>query len=152
MKYYKESIFVGYRWLEKQHVKPLFSFGHGLSYTTFNISNLCVDKSEVTADDMLTFTFDVTNTGKRAGAEVVQLYISDLKSSLPRPIKELKGFQKVYLQPGETKTVNIVVERSALSFYDDRIHAWTAEPGEFLVQVGNSSDNIYSKLKFRLKR
>lgn len=101
---------------------------------------------------MLTFTFDVTNTGKRAGAEVVQLYISDLKSSLPRPIKELKGFQKVYLQPGETKTVNIVVERSALSFYDDRIHAWTAEPGEFLVQVGNSSDNIYSKLKFRLKR
>lgn len=150
--YYKESIFVGYRWLEKQHVKPLFSFGHGLSYTTFNISNLCADKSEIEENDSLTFSIDVTNTGTRAGAEVVQLYISDLKSSLPRPMKELKGFQKVYLQPGETKTVNIVIDRSALSFYDDRIHAWTAEPGEFLVQVGNSSDNICSKLKFRLKR
>ncbi len=91
------------------------------------------------------------NTGKRAGAEVVQLYISDLKSSLPRPLKELKGFEKVYLNPGETKTVSISIDKTALSFFDDKKHDWVAEPGDFEALVGSSSSDIKSKIKFTLK-
>lgn len=148
---YKEDIFVGYRWADKEKIKPLFAFGHGLSYTTFKISNVRADRKEMTADDKLTVTATVTNTGRRAGAEVVQLYVSDVKSSLPRPVKELKGFAKVYLEPGESRDVTITVDRSALSFYDDRAQAWTAEPGDFNLLIGNASDNIVSRLVFRLK-
>lgn len=148
---YNESIFVGYRWMEKQRIKPLFAFGHGLSYTTFEIANLRADKNEMRGNEQLTLTIDVTNTGTMAGAEVLQLYISDQKSSLPRPVKELKGFSKVWLEPGETKTVNIIIDRSALSYYDDKLQTWNVEPGEFLASVGNSSDNISTMLKFRLK-
>ena len=99
---YKEDIFVGYRWTDRQQIKPLFPFGYGLSYTTFKVSNLRADKKEMTDDGQLTVTADVKNVGSVAGAEVLQLYISDIKSSQPRPVKELKGFKKVYLEPGET--------------------------------------------------
>ena len=147
---YKEDIFVGYRWTDKQHIKPLFPFGYGLSYTTFKVSNLRADKKEMTADDQLTITADVKNVGSLAGAEVLQLYISDTKSSQPRPVKELKGFKKVYLEPGETQQVSFTIDRSALSFYDEKTGDWTAEPGEFVAMVNNSSAPTHNLIRFML--
>lgn len=147
---YKEDIFVGYRWADKEKIKPMFAFGHGLSYTSFKIGNVRIDKKEMTEDGKLTVTATVTNTGDRAGSEIVQLYVSDLKSSLPRPVKELKGFCKVYLEPRESRDVQIILDKDAFSFYNDKMAAWTAEPGEFKLLIGNSSDNITSKLDFRL--
>jgi beta-glucosidase len=147
---YKEDIFVGYRWTDKQKEKPLFAFGHGLSYTTFKVGKAKVDKQRITPDETVTFTVDVTNTGKLAGAETIQLYIRDLKSSLPRPVKELKGFSKVYLAPGATKQVSITIDKSALSFYDDRVGEWVAEPGDFEALIGTASDKIASTVKFSL--
>ena len=149
--HYNEDILVGYRWHDTKKIKPLFSFGHGLSYTTFEFGKLKSDKTKINANDSITFTTSVKNTGNRAGAEVVQLYISDLKSSLLRPEKELKGFEKVYLEPGETKTVSITIDKGALSFFDDKKHQWIAEPGDFEALVGNSSSDIKSKLKFTLQ-
>ena len=102
-------------------------------------------------DGKITFTVDVTNTGRRAGAEVVQLYIHDKESSLERPYKELKGFDKVYLQPGETRQVNITIDVKALSFYNDKTQSWTAEDGEFVALVGNGTNNLKNSLKFRLQ-
>ena len=147
---YKEDIFVGYRWTDKQKEKPLFAFGHGLSYTTFKIGKAKVDKQRITSDETVTFTVDVTNTGSLAGAETIQLYIRDLKSSLPRPVKELKGFSKVYLAPGATQQVSITIDKSALSFYDDRVGEWVAEPGDFEALIGTASDKIASTVKFSL--
>jgi len=147
---YKEDIFVGYRWTDKQHIKPLFPFGYGLSYTTFKVSNLRADKKEMTADDQLTITADVKNVGFSAGAEVMQLYIGDTKSSQPRPVKELKGFKKVYLEPGETQQVSFTIDRSALSFYDEKTGDWTAEPGEFVAMFNNSSAPTHNLIRFML--
>ena len=147
---YKEDIFVGYRWTDKQQINPLFPFGYGLSYTTFQVSNLRADKKEMAADDQLTITADVKNVGSLAGAEVLQLYISDMQSSLPRPVKELKGFKKVYLEPGETQQVSFIIDRSALSFYDEKTGAWTAEPGEFVAMVNNSSAPTKNHIRFIL--
>ena len=147
---YKEDLFVGYRWTDKQNIKPLFPFGYGLSYTTFEISNLRADKREMTADGKLTVSVDVRNTGSEAGAEVLQLYISDSKSSQPRPVKELKGFKKVSLAPGETQQVDFTIDRSALSFYDEKTGDWTAEPGEFVVTVNNSSAPTKNNIRFML--
>ena len=148
---YKEDIFVGYRWADSRKVKPLFPFGHGLSYTTFSIGNVTADKRELTVNDSLTVTVTVSNTGKVSGATTVQLYISDKKCSLPRPEKELKAFQKVFLQPGEQRNVKLTIGRDALSFYDDRSQQWTAEPGDFEALVGFSAGDIKSKVKFKLK-
>lgn len=148
---YNEGIFVGYRWHDTKNIKPLFSFGHGLSYTTFEIGQAKADKSVITKDETITFTIPVKNTGKKAGAEVVQLYIRDVKSSLPRPLKELKGFEKIYLNPGEQKEVTITIDKSALSFFDPVKHDWVAEPGDFEALIGNSSDAIKTKIKFSLQ-
>lgn len=148
---YKEGIYVGYRWADKQKTHPLFAFGHGLSYTTFNLSNLRADKTEMTRDGKITFTVTVSNTGKRAGAETVQLYIHDAKSSVDRPYKELKGFTKVYLQPGESKDVSISIANDALSFYDEATSAWKSEDGKFEALVGDASDNLKLKKAFTLK-
>ncbi|OXB08475.1 glycosyl hydrolase [Flavobacterium plurextorum] len=148
---YNESIFVGYRWADKQKAKPLFSFGHGLSYTTFAYGKVTADKKQMTAGDQITFSVKVKNTGSREGSEVVQLYISDLKSSLPRPIKELKGFEKISLKAGEEKTVTFTVDKTALSFFDDKKHDWVAEPGDFEAIIGASSTDIKSKVGFSLK-
>ena len=148
---YKEGIYVGYRWTDKERIKPTFAFGHGQSYTQFAISNLRSDKSELTQDDTIAFTVNVKNTGKRAGSEVVQLYIHDVKSSVDRPKKELKGFQKVYLQPGENKDVTITINKEALSFYDESSSSWKAEAGKFEALVGNTSDNLKLKKVFELK-
>ena len=136
---YREDIFVGYRWADKEKIKPLFPFGHGLSYTTFAYGKPSADKKTMTVDDTISFTVNVKNTGTREGQEVVQLYISDKKSSLPRPIKELKGFRKVKLAPGEEKTVTLTIDKKALSFFDDAKHEWVAEPGKFEAMIGSSS-------------
>ena len=147
---YKEGIFVGYRWVDKEKTKTLFAFGHGLSYTSFNIGKATADKSSLSLGDSITFTVPVTNTGAKAGSEVVQLYVRDCKSSLARPYKELKAFSKVSLAPGETKQVSLTIGRDALSFYDDKAGQWTAEPGQFEALIGNASDNITQKVKFTL--
>lgn len=148
---YKEGIFVGYRWFDKHHIKPLFPFGYGLSYTTFKYGKLIADKKDMNADGTMTFSIDVTNTGNREGSEIVQLYIHDAKSTLPRPEKELKGFEKVALQPGETKTVSFTIDKSALSFFDPVKHAWVAEPGDFEAEAAASATDIKSKITFKLK-
>ena len=148
---YKEGIYVGYRWADAHHTRPTFAFGHGLSYTSFNMSNLRLSTSSMNQDDSLTVTVNVKNTGKRAGAEVVQLYIHDDKASVDRPYKELKGFTKVYLKPSESKDVTITIGKDALSFYDETAEAWKAEPGTFTVLVGNASDNLKLQKVFTLK-
>ena len=148
---YREDIFVGYRWADKEKIKPLFPFGHGLSYTTFAYGKPSADKKTMTADDTISFTVNVKNTGTREGQEVVQLYISDKKSSLPRPVKELKGFQKVKLAPGEEKAVTLTIDKKALSFFDDAKHEWVAEPGKFEAVIGSSSRDIKGIVLFELK-
>ncbi len=148
---YKEDIYVGYRWADKNRIKPLFAFGHGLSYTTFRMDGATADKREIAADDSLSFTVSVTNTGQMAGATTIQLYVADKKCSLPRPEKELKAFKKVFLQPGEQRDVRLTIGRSALSFFDDRTQQWTAEPGDFEALLGFSAGDLKSKLKFKLK-
>ena len=147
---YKEGLYVGYRWADKQQTKPLFAFGHGLSYTTFRLSDLRLSASDMAADGKLTFTVNVKNTGTRDGAEVVQLYIHDAESSVDRPYKELKGFQKVALKAGESRDVNIDIDVTALSFYDETAQAWKAEAGVFEALVGNAADNLPLKAKFTL--
>ena len=148
---YKEGIYVGYRWTDKQKSKPLFAFGHGLSYTTFKLGKLTADKHQISADDQLTFTIPVTNTGNVAGAETIQLYISDKQASVDRPVKELKAFQKVFLQPGETQQVSLTINRQSLSFYDEVRGEWVAEPGAFEALVGTASDNLPARCAFNLK-
>ena len=145
---YKEGIYVGYRWTDKQKVKPLFPFGYGLSYTSFALGKATADKQELTGNDQITFTVSVTNTGAKAGAETVQLYISDKKASVDRPVKELKAFQKVFLQPGESRDVQLTIGRDALCFYDEVSGQWKSEPGDFEALIGTSSTQILQRLKF----
>ena len=148
---YDEGLFVGYRYADKNRLTPLFAFGHGLSYTTFRYGRPVADRTTMTADGKLRIVVPVTNTGAREGAEVVQLYIRDLKSSLPRPVKELKAFRKVTLAPGETADVEFEIGREALSFFDDARHAWVAEPGRFEALVAASAADIRGKVVFELK-
>ncbi|WP_288315385.1 glycoside hydrolase family 3 C-terminal domain-containing protein [uncultured Mediterranea sp.] len=148
---YNEGIFVGYRWTDRQKkVQPLFSFGHGLSYTTFEYGKPVVDKREMKADEQLTVTVPVKNTGSREGKEVVQLYIRDKKSFVERPVKELKGFCKVSLKPGEEKEVSFTIDRSALSYFDAGSHQWMAEPGAFEAIVAASATDIRGRVEFKL--
>ncbi len=148
---YKEDIFVGYRFTDKNKLKPLFPFGHGLSYTTFEISEPKADKNIMTENDKINISVTIKNTGKVSGSQVLQLYISDLQSSVIRPVKELKGFQKVYLTPGETREITFSIDKSALSFYDDKTHSWTAEKGKFSAFIGLSAGEIGKAVKFELK-
>ncbi|MBL7165135.1 MAG: glycoside hydrolase family 3 C-terminal domain-containing protein [Dehalococcoidales bacterium] len=147
---YGEGIFVGYRYYDAKKIEPLFPFGHGLSYTTFEYGRLTIP-AEVAVGDDLTVRIDITNTGEREGKEVVQLYIHDIESSLVRPHKELKGFTKVSLTPGETRTVSFTLGQRDLSFYDPDRQEWVAEPGEFEVLVGSSSRDIRATGSFTLK-
>jgi beta-glucosidase len=163
---YKEGVFVGYRWTDRLQAKkptansqkptaksqqPLFAFGHGLSYTTFKLGKMTADKTSMTEGDEITFTIPVTNTGNMAGAETIQLYISDVEASVERPVKELKAFQKVCLQPGETRQVSLTIDKRALSFYDEANGQWKAEPGKFEALAGTSSDKIVSRCSFTLQ-
>lgn len=148
---YNEGIFVGYRWHDKEQHKPLFAFGHGLSYTTFEISNVKADRTTLSKNGRIRISADVTNTGSRPGAEVVQMYIGDEASPLPRPVKELKGFRKVPLEPGQSHTVTFEITPDMLQYYDDRRGGWIADPGRFVVYVGTASDDIRGTVEFELK-
>jgi beta-glucosidase len=147
---YKEGIFVGYRWFEKNKIKPLFPFGHGLSYTIFEYGKAQISSKEMRKDGNVVVKVPVTNKGGRQGAEIVQLYVKDSKSSLPRPLKELKDFKKITLSPSETAEVEFVITSDKLSFFDADKHAWVAEPGEFEILVGSSSADIRTSAKFKL--
>lgn len=148
---YNEGIYVGYRFIDKNKLKPTFPFGHGLSYTTFKYGKATVDRAEGTGDDIFTVTVPVTNTGDRPGKETVQLYVSDLKSTVDRPVKELKGFKKVSLAPGETADVTFTLSRPDFSYFDADKHQWVCEPGAFEALVGSSSGDIRSKVCFKVK-
>ena len=148
---YDEGIFTGYRWFDTEAIKPLFAFGHGLSYTTFKYGKPVLDRKSMLLSDTLKLSVRVTNTGKRKGQETVQLYIHDVKSSLSRPLKELKGFSKVCLAPGESATVTFCIDKDALSYFDDARHEWVAEPGVFEALVGASSSDIRGKVSFELQ-
>ena len=148
---YKEGIYVGYRYTDAKKLKPLFAFGHGLSYTTFKLGKATADKQEMTADGKLTFTVPVTNTGNRAGSETVQLYIAAKDSKVARPVKELKAFQKVYLQPGETRNVTLTIGSDALSYYDEMSGQWRADAGKYEALIGTASNKLSTNYTFRLK-
>ncbi len=148
---YSEGIFVGYRHFDKYNIKPLFPFGHGLSYTTFEYSDIKLSSEKISQNDTLEISLTVTNTGKVDGDEVVQLYISDTKASVEREVKSLKGFARVSLKAGESKTVSFKVDKSHLSFYDVKKKEWVAEPGGFEILIGASSRDIRLKNKFVLK-
>ena len=144
---YKEGLFVGYRWAEKHQIKPLFAFGHGLSYTTFEYGEAKCRKS----GSGFKVSVDVTNTGSREGKEIVQLYISDEESSLERPVKELKGFKKISLAPGETKKVTFEISEDMLKFYDPAQKGWVLEKGKFTAHIGAASDDIRTSVDFLLR-
>ena len=148
--HYSEGVYIGYRWYSTKGIEVQFPFGHGLSYTTFEYANVKADKSEMTADQKLLVSVDVTNTGSVDGAEIVQLYINDVQSSIDRPVKELKNFEKVYLKAGETKTVTFEVDAQDLSYFDADKHEWVAEPGDFKVLLGSTSEDIRSIVNFKL--
>lgn len=145
---YKEDILVGYRWFDTKKIEPLFPFGHGLSYTTFKYGNAIADKKVMGATGKIKISIPVTNTGTRDGSEVVQLYIKDIKSSVMRPEKELKAFEKVKLRSGESRMIDFKIDASHLQFYDDVSRKWVLEPGRFEVIIGSSSKDIKSKIEF----
>jgi len=148
---YSEGVFVGYRHYDRATVKPLFPFGYGLSYTTFAYSNLKVSPGAGNLNQPVTVTFDLKNTGKREAAEVAQVYVGDTHASVPRPVKELKGFARVQLKPGESRRVSVTLDRRAFSFYDVKKKDWSAESGQFGILVGSSSQKIELQGAFNLQ-
>lgn len=148
---YLEDILVGYRWHDTRNIPALFPFGFGLSYTTFKYGNATLFSKDMAPDGTVTVTIPVTNTGSVEGKEIVQLYIRDEKSSLPRPVKELKGFRKITLAPGKTKEVSFTITPDDLKFFDDSRHEWIAEPGKFRAMIGASSTDIRSSVQFSFK-
>lgn len=145
---YKEGVFIGYRWFEQQNIQPMFPFGHGLSYTNFEYTDIKLSHDRVASGDEITVTAMVTNTGEREGREAAQLYLQDVESSVPRPLKELKGFAKVMLAPGESKEVSMMLKKRDLSFWDESSNDWLAEPGQFNVHLGASHADIRLQAKF----
>lgn len=139
---YREGLLVGYRHYEAKAIKPLFAFGHGLSYTTFEYTSITLDKQEISDSETVRVTVTLRNTGSMSGKEVVQLYVRDVKSSIARPEKELKGFQKVQLEPGEEKTIEFTLDKRSFAYYNTELKDWHVETGEFEVLVGGSSDQI----------
>jgi beta-glucosidase len=149
--HYEEGIFVGYRWYEARKIEPLFAFGHGLSYTTFEYKDLALSARELSEEGRLNVEFTVTNIGKVAGAEVAQLYVGAVSPSVPRPAKELKGFAKVSLKPGESRVVRIRLTPQELAFWDVGSHAWRTEPGEYRILVGGASNRTVLEAKLALR-
>jgi beta-glucosidase len=147
---FKEGVFLGYRHFDAKSIEPQFPFGFGLSYTTFSHQNLKIHPQTAGKRTKVTVTVDVTNTGARPGAEVVQLYVSDLHPKLPRPVKELKGFDKVWLKPGETTTATFELNESAFAFYDVSSRQWRAAPGVYEILIGSSSRDIKARRQFTL--
>jgi hypothetical protein len=148
---YKEGLFVGYRGYEHNRTKPLFPFGFGLSYTSFTYSNLSIKPtSSIESGPRYEVSFEVKNAGTREGADVAQIYVGDTHTKVPRPAKELKGFSKVILRPGETGKVSVILDSRALSYYDVNAKQWRAEPGDYNVLVGRSSEQIELRGKLTL--
>ena len=139
---YREGIFVGYRYYDRKETELLFPFGHGLSYTSFDFSDLRLSRERITDQESLTATVRVTNTGKRAGKSVVQLYVGDCESSVFRPVRELKGFEKIFLEPGESKDVSFTLDKRSFAYWNTKIHDWHVESGEFRIEIGHSSRDI----------
>ena len=146
--HYSEGIFVGYRWAQKKDIKPLFAFGHGLSYTTFSYSEAEISRTTMSENGNVTVSVNVTNTGDREGKEIVQLYIGDDECSVERPVMELKAFRKVSIKPGETVKVSFPVNADMLKFYGN--DGWTLEKGSFTAYVGAASDDIRTSVKFNV--
>ena len=147
---YKEGIFVGYRWAEKEQIKPLFAFGHGLSYTTFGYGEAKAAKATMKENGTLSVSVDVTNTGDVAGKEVVQLYIGDNEASVARPVKELKGFRKIALEPGQKQTVTFEITPDMLKFFDADKHEWVLEKGKFTAYICAASDDVRTQVEFEV--
>lgn len=145
---YKEDILVGYRWYDTKKIRPLFPFGYGMSYTTFEYSKPVVSAKTMNADGSIDLTVRIRNTGKIAGKEIVQLYVGDEECSVLRPVKELKDFRKVRLLPNEEKEVKFTIKPEALQFFDDKQHTWVAEPGKFKVYIAASSSDIRGTVTF----
>ena len=148
---YKDDIWVGYRYLDLNKQDLLFSFGHGLSYTTFKYSDIKMNNKEFESTEPVHFSVDVTNTGDMDGAEVVQIYVSQKNSKVKRPVKELKGFEKVFLKKGETKTVSFILNKDAFSYWGSESKSWVVDPGEFEILVGSSSEDIRKSISVMLK-
>jgi beta-glucosidase len=139
---YAEGIFTGYRYYDKGKVKSLFPFGFGLSYTSFVFSNLIVSPQTTSGTGTVDVSFDILNTGTRAGAEVAQVYVGEPDAGVPRPVKELKGFSRVMLAPGESRRVTVTLDRRAMAYWDTGSHDWKIDAGKFVVYVGDSSQNL----------
>ncbi|MHA1268368.1 MAG: beta-glucosidase family protein [Candidatus Helarchaeota archaeon] len=140
--FYEEGIFVGYRHFDKNNIEPLFPFGHGLSYTNFKYSNLKLNKTEMGSNDIIKVSMSIENIGNISGSEIIQLYIQDIESTVDRPVKELKGFNKVYLEPGKAQMIKFEISKKDLSFYDIKEKSWVAEKGKFKILIGASSRDI----------
>jgi beta-glucosidase len=147
---YKEGLLVGYRWFDTKQIKPLFPFGYGLSYTTFKYSNLNLVPGPEAPGAPVTVEFELANTGSRAGAEVAQVYVQEVHPSLPRPLKELKGFKKVFLQPGGKQKVSLLLNRNAFAHYDPDKKGWVADKGAYKILVGSSSRDLRLTGEFHL--
>jgi beta-glucosidase len=144
---YREGIYVGYRYYDKKNMDVLFPFGHGLSYTAFEYNGLRFDKEKMKDSETLTVTCGVKNSGAMGGKEVIQLYVRDVESAVGRPVRELKGFSKVFLNPGEEKEVSFTLDKRAFAYYEERVHDWYVESGEFVIEIGASSRDIRLKAK-----
>ncbi|MDA3853345.1 MAG: glycoside hydrolase family 3 C-terminal domain-containing protein, partial [Bacteroidales bacterium] len=149
--YYKEDILVGYRWHDTQKIKPLFAFGYGLSYTDMALSDISMDKKDYSSEETLKVNCTITNNGSQKGAEVIQVYVGKSKSKVERALKELKGFDKVYLEAGQQQQVQIEIPISDLKYYDETMSDWNLEKGAYVVYIGNSSDHIIKKQTVTIK-
>lgn len=148
---YGEDVYVGYRYYEKTDTSVLFPFGYGLSYTTFQISDVSI--TDETDSPQISVSLNVQNTGTRAGAEVVQVYVSARSPRIRRPTKELKGFQKIFLEPGETKSIRLDLDKNyATSFWDEIRHSWESEKGTYDILVGNCSSEKFTSKSFTIKK
>ncbi|MCQ2325443.1 MAG: fibronectin type III-like domain-contianing protein, partial [Paludibacteraceae bacterium] len=145
---YKEDVFVGYRYADKAKLTPVFPFGHGLSYTTFTYSNISLNST--LAPKAYTLNLTVANSGETAGAEVIQVYVGENKPTVARPVKELKAFEKVYLEPGESKTITIALDPKDWGYWDEAKHQFVTNPGKYTIYVGTSSRKIVGKVNIAL--
>jgi beta-glucosidase len=147
---YQEGVFAGHRWYDARSIEPAFPFGFGLSYTTVEVTAPRLASSTVGAGGVVAVEVEVRNVGARAGSAVVQVYVGDPSASVRRPPRELRGFGKVHLAPGEAATVSVALDMRALAFWDPATDAWVAEPGEFLVWAGTSSRDLSAPVPFVL--
>ncbi|WP_420581121.1 fibronectin type III-like domain-contianing protein, partial [Reichenbachiella sp.] len=151
MQEYKEDILVGYRWHDTKRIASQFAFGYGLSYSEFSISNVRSDQSVYAPNESIIVSFDIKNTGAIEGAEVVQVYVGKIKSKVPRALKELKGYQKLKLEPGTSKSGQVIIDVADLAYYDESTAEWVVESGDYYLHIGNASDNMAKKIKISIR-